>query len=37
MLFAIQAGYLMYGDVLKSRLINADSSFTIQTKLAFMW
>jgi len=37
MLFAVQGGYLMYGDVLKSRLPNADSSFTIQTKLAFMW
>jgi len=37
MLFAIQGGVLFFGDVLKSRLPDADSSYTIQTRLAFVW
>ncbi len=37
MQFSLEAGYLMFGDGLKSRLPNADSSFSLQTRLAFVW
>ncbi|HUH01975.1 MAG TPA: hypothetical protein VML75_08250, partial [Kofleriaceae bacterium] len=37
MSFSLETGYLRYGDALKARLPNADGSFTLQTRVAFMW
>ena len=37
MQFSLESGYLFYGDALKARLTNADHSFTLQTRLAFVW
>jgi hypothetical protein len=37
MQFALESGYLFYGPALKARLENADHSFTLQTRLAFVW
>jgi hypothetical protein len=37
MQFSLETGYLFYGEALKARLPNADSSFTLQTRLAFIW
>lgn len=34
---SIEAGHLWYGDALRSALPNADSSFTLQSRLAFIW
>jgi len=35
--FSLEAGYLRYGDALKAHLTKADSSFTLQSRVAFMW
>jgi hypothetical protein len=37
MAFSLETGYLHYGGALKSVLPNADGSFTLQTRLAFVW
>lgn len=37
MSFSLETGYLRFGDALKARLPNADGSFTLQTRVAFMW
>jgi hypothetical protein len=37
MRFSLEAGYLRFGDALKSRLPNADGSFTLQSSIAFVW
>jgi hypothetical protein len=37
MRFTLETGYLRFGKALKSVLANADSSFTLQTSLAFVW
>lgn len=37
MLFSLETGYLRFGKALKSALPNADSSFTLQSRVAFMW
>ncbi len=37
MTFSLETGMLFFGDALKARLPNADSSFTLQTRLAFLW
>jgi hypothetical protein len=34
---SIESGYLWYGDALRSVLPNASSSFTLQSRLAFVW
>jgi hypothetical protein len=34
---SIEGGWLWYGDALKSALPNADHSFSIQTRLAFIF
>jgi hypothetical protein len=34
---SIESGYLWYGDALRSVLPNATSSFTLQSRLAFVW
>jgi hypothetical protein len=34
---SIESGYLWYGDALRSALPNATSSFTLQSRLAFVW
>ena len=35
--FSLESGYLRYGSFLKAILPNADSSFTLQTRVAFIW
>jgi hypothetical protein len=35
--FSLETGYLLYGDALKAKLTRADGSFTIQSRIAFMW
>jgi hypothetical protein len=35
--FSLESGYLRYGAFLRQILPNADSSFTIQTRVAFIW
>ena len=35
--FSLESGYLRYGGFLKAILPNADSSFTLQTRVAFIW
>lgn len=37
MQFSLETGYLRFGDALKSVLPNADSSFTLQSRVAFLW
>jgi hypothetical protein len=37
MRFALETGYLRFGDALKSQLTNADGSFTLQTSVSFVW
>ncbi len=37
MYFSLESGLLIFGDALKARLPNADTSFTLQSRLAFMW
>jgi len=37
MSFSLETGYLQFGDALKARLPNANHSFTLQTRVAFMW
>ena len=37
MSFSLESGILFFGDALKARLPNADTSFTLQSRLAFMW
>ena len=37
MRFALETGYLRFGKALKSRLTNADGSFTIQSSISFLW
>ncbi len=34
---SIESGYLWYGDALRSALPNATRSFTLQSRLAFVW
>ncbi|HLU64832.1 MAG TPA: hypothetical protein VKZ63_01065, partial [Kofleriaceae bacterium] len=34
---SIETGYLWYGDALRSALPNADHSFSLQSRLAFIW
>ncbi|HWM85945.1 MAG TPA: hypothetical protein VNO33_08900 [Kofleriaceae bacterium] len=34
---SIESGYLWYGDALRSALPNAESSFTLQSRLSFVW
>ncbi|MCA9680463.1 MAG: hypothetical protein H6708_29780 [Kofleriaceae bacterium] len=35
--FSLETGYLAYGAALKRVLTEADSSFSLQTRLAFVW
>jgi hypothetical protein len=35
--FSLEAGYLIYGAVLKKMFPNADSSFSVQSRIAFVW
>lgn len=35
--FSLETGFLQYGGALKSALPNASNSFTLQTRLAFIW
>jgi hypothetical protein len=35
--FSLESGYLLYGDALKAKLTRANGSFTIQSRIAFMW
>lgn len=35
--FSLETGYLMYGDALKFVLPNANGSFTLQSRVAFLW
>ncbi|HTM19387.1 MAG TPA: hypothetical protein VL172_02730 [Kofleriaceae bacterium] len=35
--FSLETGYLLYGDALKAKLTRADGSFTVQSRIAFMW
>ena len=35
--FTLESGYLRYGEALKSALPNADGSFTLQSRIAFLW
>jgi hypothetical protein len=37
MSFSLESGYLQYGGFLKAILPNATSSFTLQTRVAFVW
>jgi hypothetical protein len=37
MQFSLETGYLRFGGALKSVLPNADGSFTLQSRLAFIW
>ena len=34
---SIEGGYLWYGDALRSELPNADHSWSLQSRLAFIW
>ena len=34
---SVESGYLWYGDALRPALPNATSSFTLQSRLAFVW
>ena len=34
---SVEGGWLWYGDALQSALPNADHSFSIQSRLAFVW
>lgn len=35
--FSLEAGYLRFGDALKLMFPNGDSSFTVQSRMAFVW
>jgi hypothetical protein len=37
MRFSLETGYLMFGEALKHQLTEADSSFTLQTSISFVW
>lgn len=37
MQFSLESGYLFYGGFLKNLLPNADGSFSLQTRVAFIW
>jgi len=37
MYFSLETGLLVFGDALKAKLPHADTSFTLQSRLAFMW
>jgi hypothetical protein len=37
MRFALESGYLRFGKALKSKLTNADGSFTLQSSISFLW
>lgn len=37
MQLSLESGLLLFGDALKAALPNADSSFTLQARLAFVW
>ena len=37
MRFSLEAGYLRFGDALKTQLTNADSSFSLQSSIAFVF
>ena len=37
MRFALEAGYLMFGDALKHQLTEANSSFSLQSSISFVW
>jgi hypothetical protein len=37
MRFSLETGYLRFGKALKAALPNADSSFTLQTSISFVW
>jgi hypothetical protein len=37
MRFSLEAGYLMFGDALKHQLTEADSSFSLQSSISFVW
>ena len=37
MTFSLETGYLFYGDALKEYLTNANGSFSLQTRVAFVW
>lgn len=34
---SLETGYLMFGDALKHQLTEADSSFSLQSSIAFVW
>jgi hypothetical protein len=35
--FSLETGYLKFGEVLEKMFPNADSSFTLQSRIAFIW
>jgi hypothetical protein len=35
--FSLETGYLRFGEALKTALPNADGSFTLQSRIAFLW
>ena len=35
--FSLETGYLRFGDALKTALPNANGSFTLQSRIAFLW
>ncbi len=35
--FSLETGYLLFGDALKAVLPNASGSFTLQSRVAFLW
>ncbi len=37
MQFSLEAGYLKFGEALKSALPNADNSISVQSRVAFVW
>lgn len=37
MRFSLEAGYLMFGPALKHQLTEADSSFSLQSSISFVW
>lgn len=37
MMFSLETGLLVYGDALRARLTEAKHSFTLQSRIAFMW
>lgn len=37
MFLSVEGGYLQYGPALRTALPNADNSFTLQSRLAFVW